>query len=151
VSGQLHFPTALPTGKSPCTHWIGGWVSPRVDVDDMERESSWPHRDLNSDPSVVQSVANRYTDYAIPAPSVDREGERNNCSAKCPGEQSEVSWAVSFVSKIPTTDKVQQSRARQSNMAIVRLISGALGRGLCNNYSVFKSSLPRTSSYCTSR
>jgi hypothetical protein len=30
-------------------------------------ENSCPHRDSNSDPSVVQSVANRYTDCAIPA------------------------------------------------------------------------------------
>jgi hypothetical protein len=32
------------------------------------RENSWPDRDSNSDPSVVQPVASRYTDYAIPAP-----------------------------------------------------------------------------------
>jgi hypothetical protein len=30
-------------------------------------ENSYPHRDLNPDPSVVQPVASRYTDYAIPA------------------------------------------------------------------------------------
>jgi hypothetical protein len=30
-------------------------------------ESSCPHRDTNSDPSVVQPVASRYTDWAIPA------------------------------------------------------------------------------------
>jgi hypothetical protein len=32
-------------------------------------ENSWPYRDSNSDPSVVQPVASRYTDYAIPAPA----------------------------------------------------------------------------------
>jgi hypothetical protein len=31
------------------------------------RENSSPYRDSNSDPSVVQSVASRYTDYATPA------------------------------------------------------------------------------------
>jgi hypothetical protein len=28
VSGQLHTPAALFPGKSPGTHWIGGWVGP---------------------------------------------------------------------------------------------------------------------------
>jgi hypothetical protein len=32
VSGQLH-----PRGKSPGTHWIGGWVDPRADLDDVEK------------------------------------------------------------------------------------------------------------------
>jgi hypothetical protein len=30
-------------------------------------ENSWPYWDSNSDPSVVLSVVNRYTDYAITA------------------------------------------------------------------------------------
>jgi hypothetical protein len=34
------------------------------------RENSWPHWDSNSDPSVVQPVASRYTDWAIPAPNL---------------------------------------------------------------------------------
>jgi hypothetical protein len=33
------------------------------------KENSWPYRDSNSDPSVVQPVAIRYTDWAISAPS----------------------------------------------------------------------------------
>jgi hypothetical protein len=32
------------------------------------RENSWSYRDSDSDPSVVQPVASRYTDYATPAP-----------------------------------------------------------------------------------
>jgi hypothetical protein len=35
--------------------WIGGWVVPRIDLDDLE----------NSEPSVVQPVASCYTDCAI--------------------------------------------------------------------------------------
>jgi hypothetical protein len=30
-------------------------------------ENSWPYQDANSNPSVVQLVASRYTDWAIPA------------------------------------------------------------------------------------
>jgi hypothetical protein len=33
-------------------------------------ENSWPYRDSNSDLSVVQPVASRYTVYAIPAPTL---------------------------------------------------------------------------------
>jgi hypothetical protein len=36
VSGQLHAPAALPPGKTPGTHWIGGWVGHRVGLDDVE-------------------------------------------------------------------------------------------------------------------
>jgi hypothetical protein len=32
------------------------------------RENSWPYRDSNSDSSIIQPVASRYTDYTIPAP-----------------------------------------------------------------------------------
>jgi hypothetical protein len=38
ASGQLHAPAALPPGKgAPGTHWIGGWVNPRVGLDDEEK------------------------------------------------------------------------------------------------------------------
>jgi hypothetical protein len=37
VSGQLHAPSALPPGKEPPrTHWLGGWVSPRAGLHDVE-------------------------------------------------------------------------------------------------------------------
>jgi hypothetical protein len=37
VSGQLHAPAALPPGKSPGTHFIGGWVEPREGLENMEK------------------------------------------------------------------------------------------------------------------
>jgi hypothetical protein len=43
-------------------------MDPRAGLDDLEKRNSWPYRDSNSDPSVVQPVASRYTDWAIPAP-----------------------------------------------------------------------------------
>jgi hypothetical protein len=65
VSGQLHAPDALPLGKElPLP--IGsqaGWA-PEPVWTTWRRESSWPYRDSNTDPSVVQSVVSRYTDYA---------------------------------------------------------------------------------------
>jgi hypothetical protein len=68
VSGQLHAPAALPPGKEPPvpTAYEAGWV-PEAVWTMWRTENSWPYRDSNSYPSVVQLVASRYTDYAIPA------------------------------------------------------------------------------------
>jgi hypothetical protein len=44
VGGQLHAPAALPPGKRPGTHCIGGWVGPRAGLDGCEK--SRPHRDF---------------------------------------------------------------------------------------------------------
>jgi hypothetical protein len=38
VSGQFHAQAALPPGKEPPhTHWIGGWVGPKPNLEDMEK------------------------------------------------------------------------------------------------------------------
>jgi hypothetical protein len=68
VSGQLHAPAALPPEKTPRTHWIGGWMDPRSSLDDLEKRKFLTPLGLNSDPSVVQPVASRYTDYATRTP-----------------------------------------------------------------------------------
>ena len=49
VDGQRHAPTALPPGKRPGTHCIGGWVSPRAGLDGCGK--SRPNRDLIAGPS----------------------------------------------------------------------------------------------------
>jgi hypothetical protein len=51
------------------THWIGGWVDLRAGLDDLEERKflTLPGLELRP-PSIVQPVASRYTDYAIPAP-----------------------------------------------------------------------------------
>jgi hypothetical protein len=41
VSGQLHALTALPGERAPGTHWIGGWVGPRVSLDTWRREEPY--------------------------------------------------------------------------------------------------------------
>jgi hypothetical protein len=65
VSGQLHAPAALPPGKEPRvpTGYEVGWT-PEPGWKTWRRENSWPYRVPNSDPSVVQPVASRYTDRA---------------------------------------------------------------------------------------
>jgi hypothetical protein len=56
-----------PWERAPGTRWIGDWWAPELVWTTWRRENSWPYRNLNSEPSVVQSVASRYTFYAIPA------------------------------------------------------------------------------------
>jgi hypothetical protein len=69
VSGQLHTPAALPPGKEPPVP-IGQEVGFDLgdSLDDLEKWKFLIRQDLNSNSSVVQPVASRYTDYAIPAP-----------------------------------------------------------------------------------
>jgi hypothetical protein len=50
-----------PGERAPGTHWIADRV------DDVEKKKFLTYRDSNSEPSVVQIVASRYTNYAIPA------------------------------------------------------------------------------------
>jgi hypothetical protein len=35
VGGQFHAPAALPPGKRPSTHFIGGWVGPGAGLDEI--------------------------------------------------------------------------------------------------------------------
>jgi hypothetical protein len=42
-------------------------MGPRTSLDDLEKRKILPYRESNSDRSVVQPVASRYTDYANPA------------------------------------------------------------------------------------
>jgi hypothetical protein len=66
VSGQLHAPAALPPGRAPGTNWIGGWVGPRAVLDAVvKRKIPSPRRESNPRTSIVQPVAQRYTDWAI--------------------------------------------------------------------------------------
>jgi hypothetical protein len=69
MSGQLHAPAALPSETSPGTHFIWGWVDPRASLDEMGKWKFFtlPGFELPI-PLVVQPVASRYTDWAIPAP-----------------------------------------------------------------------------------
>jgi hypothetical protein len=75
VSGQIHAPAALPRGKEPrypLDRRLGG---PQSQCG-RRGENSWPYLDSNSDPSVVQPVASRYTDLVIPAPKLLRNSRK---------------------------------------------------------------------------
>jgi hypothetical protein len=37
--------------RAPGTHWIGGWMGPRTNLNDVEKRKICPYRDWNSDPS----------------------------------------------------------------------------------------------------
>jgi hypothetical protein len=66
VSFCVYHGSLLVSTLKPDTHWIGGWECPRAGLDKVEGRKFWQYRDSNSDPSVFQPVAIRYTDYAIP-------------------------------------------------------------------------------------
>jgi hypothetical protein len=53
--------------RAPATHWMGGWVHPRAGLDDVEKRKFLSLLKLELNPSVIQPVASRCTDYAIPA------------------------------------------------------------------------------------
>jgi hypothetical protein len=69
VSGQLRALAALPPVKSPSgSDSIGGWVGPRVGLDDVEKRKFVTLQGLELRPSAVQPVASRCTDCAILTP-----------------------------------------------------------------------------------
>jgi hypothetical protein len=61
-----------PKERAPGTHWIV-WVDPRAGLDAVKKRKFLTLLGLNPDPSLVQPVASRYTDYAIPAHEVDKD------------------------------------------------------------------------------
>jgi hypothetical protein len=63
-------PRFTPGERTPGTHWTGGWVGPRAVLDTEARgKILCVCRGSNLDRPVFQSVARRYTDWAITAPS----------------------------------------------------------------------------------
>jgi hypothetical protein len=67
VSGQIHAPAALLPGKEP-QYPLGRRLGGPQSRSGRRGKNSTPYRDKNYDPSIVQRVAGRYSDRAIPAP-----------------------------------------------------------------------------------
>jgi hypothetical protein len=68
VGGHCHAPAALPLGKRPSTHCIGGWVGPRASLDRCRK--SRPPPGFNR--WTFQPVTNCCTNYTISAPIYKR-------------------------------------------------------------------------------
>jgi hypothetical protein len=52
-----------PRERTPGTHWIGGWVSPRAVLNAVvKRKIPSPLRESNPKTPIVQPIAQRYTD-----------------------------------------------------------------------------------------
>jgi hypothetical protein len=59
VSGQFHTLASLPPGYDLCTHWLGGWVGPRIGLDAVLCSLA------GSRTPAVQPGACRYTDFCV--------------------------------------------------------------------------------------
>lgn len=57
-------------------------MDPSTGLDEMEKRKSLTYRDSNSVPWVVQHVASRYSDCAIPVPKNSWTGEKSENTGK---------------------------------------------------------------------
>jgi hypothetical protein len=82
VGGQRHAPAASFPGKGSGAHYTGSWVGPRVCLDGCENIASTGNRS-----QIVQPLASRCTDYAIPAHFINTLARKNErfCNVKCGG------------------------------------------------------------------
>jgi len=64
LGGQRHAPAALPPGKIPGTHFVGGRVGSRAGLDGCGKSRPPP----GFDPLTVRPVVIRYTDCANESP-----------------------------------------------------------------------------------
>jgi hypothetical protein len=98
VGGQRHAPAVLLAGKRPGTHFITGWVGPRVVLTVAENIAPTGifffvraiflsfilsvvfSVYLYIDPRTVQPVASRHTDWAVLAHILYSSGETELCA-----------------------------------------------------------------------
>jgi hypothetical protein len=63
-------PRFTPGERTPCTHWIGGWVGPRAGLDAGARRKISSCRGSNLDHPIVQPVIRHYTGWATASRSL---------------------------------------------------------------------------------
>jgi hypothetical protein len=81
--GHRHVPAALSLGERAGIHCTGGWVGPRVAPYGYEKKKIF-FAPPGFEPRVVQYVASRCTDCAVPFPCLKLKG-RVNSGLKCGG------------------------------------------------------------------
>jgi hypothetical protein len=60
----------IPGKRASGTYWTGDWVHPRDGTDDVEKRKILILSGLKLRPFSRPDVYSRYTDYALPAPSI---------------------------------------------------------------------------------
>jgi len=63
VSSQLHSTVTLHPEKATTTHWVGGWVGPRINLD-LATEGNIPFSAGNRN-QVTNIIASHFTDSAL--------------------------------------------------------------------------------------
>jgi hypothetical protein len=103
VGGELHVPVALSPGKEllALSGQEVGWA-PEPVWTIRRSENSWPYLDSISDPSVVQPVASRYTDYATEAHTSGSVATRNffNSFMNIHGSSNKVCHRATYVTAV---------------------------------------------------
>jgi hypothetical protein len=61
-----------PGERAPGTRWIGGWVDPRANLDDMEERKFSTLPGLELRPLCRPARSQPLTDYAIPAHRINK-------------------------------------------------------------------------------
>jgi hypothetical protein len=60
----------IPWERVPAFHWTGGWVDPRLGLDDVGKRKFLTLSGLEL--RVGHSIASHYTDYTIPVPCIQQ-------------------------------------------------------------------------------
>ena len=106
IGRQRHAPAALPPGKNPWTHFIGGWMSVRADVNGAEKREFLPPPGLES--CTVQPTASWYTDWTVQLMSIPSHDSARTPSSYGTHEMQNVWHSMGGLQFIPNFVKIVQ-------------------------------------------